>query len=56
MLMRLGLSMPEEALMIEKAVSAALATARTADIMEAGKKQVGCEEMGDIVASLIEKA
>ena len=56
MLMRLGLSMPEEALMIEKAVSAALATARTADIMEAGKKQVGCEEMGDIVASLIAKA
>ncbi len=56
MLMRLGLNMPEEAVMIEKAVSAALATARTADIMEAGKKQVGCEEMGDLVASLIEKA
>ncbi|MDO5536319.1 MAG: 3-isopropylmalate dehydrogenase [Desulfovibrionaceae bacterium] len=53
MLMRLGLNMPEEAALIEAAVSAALASYRTADIMEPGKTLVGCEKMGDIVAGLI---
>ncbi len=53
MLLRLGLDMPEEAAMIETAVSRALAEHRTGDIMEPGKKLVGCEAMGDIVAALI---
>ncbi len=53
MLLRLGLDKPEEAAMIEAAVSKALSTYRTADIMEPGKKLVGCEQMGDIVAGII---
>ncbi len=53
MLLRLGLDMPEEAAIIEAAVSRALAEHRTSDIMEPGKKLVGCEAMGDIVAGLI---
>ena len=53
MLLRLGLDMPEEALLIEQAVSRALKDYRTADIMEEGKTLVGCEKMGDIVAGYI---
>ena len=50
MLLRLGLHMPEEAAMIEKAVDKTLADGyRTGDIMEAGKKAVGCQEMGKLV-------
>ncbi len=56
MLLRLGLNMPKEAELIEKAVSKALSTYRTGDIMEEGKTLVGCEKMGDIVAELIAKA
>ena len=37
---------------IEKACSAVLAEGyRTADIMEPGKKLVGCKAMGDLVAA-----
>ena len=53
MLLRLGLDMPEEAELIEQAVSRALKDYRTADIMEEGKTLVGCEKMGDIVAGYI---
>lgn len=54
MLLRLGLDMPAEADMVEKAVSRALADGyRTADIMEAGKTCVGCTKMGDIVVANI---
>ncbi|MCR5813630.1 MAG: 3-isopropylmalate dehydrogenase [Desulfovibrio sp.] len=51
MLLRLGLHMPEEAEMIERAVEKTLADGyRTGDIMEAGKKAVGCRAMGQLVA------
>ncbi len=53
MLLRLGLDMPAEADLVEKAVSKALAEYRTGDIMEEGKTLVGCEKMGDVVAGLI---
>ena len=56
MMLRLGLDMPAEADMIEKAVSRTLQDGfRTGDIMEPGCTQVGCEKMGDIVAERIAK-
>lgn len=52
MMLRLGLDMPEEAAMIEAAVSKTLSQGyRTPDIMEPGMTCVGCVKMGDIVAS-----
>ena len=51
MLLRLGLHMPEEADCIENAVKKTLEDGfRTGDIMEPGKHQVGCREMGCLVA------
>ncbi|MBO4369107.1 MAG: 3-isopropylmalate dehydrogenase, partial [Desulfovibrio sp.] len=50
MMLRLGLQMPEEADMIEKAVRKTLQDGfRTSDIMEEGKQAVGCREMGRCV-------
>lgn len=47
MLLRLGLELPEAADALEKAVRECLkAGFRTRDIMEPGKKLVGCQEMG----------
>lgn len=46
----------KEALAIDKAIAKVVQTARTADIMEAGKKQVGSKEMGDLIVAEIEKA
>lgn len=54
MLLETGLKMPAEAAAIRKAVNETLeAGFRTADIMEAGKKLVGCSEMGAEVAKRI---
>lgn len=48
MLLRLGLSMPDEAAAVERAVRRTLADGfRTGDIMEPGKTLVGTREMGD---------
>ena len=56
MMLRLALNLPNEALMVEKAVSDALRQGyRTPDIMEPGKKAVGCSQMGSIVIENIEK-
>ena len=56
MMLRLALNLPNEALMVEKAVSDALRQGyRTPDIMEPGKKAVGCSLMGSIVIENIEK-
>ncbi|MBQ7608255.1 MAG: 3-isopropylmalate dehydrogenase [Desulfovibrionaceae bacterium] len=54
LLLRLGLGMPEEASAIEAAVHKTLEDGyRTADIMEQGKKKVGCREMGQLVCERI---
>ena len=54
MLLKIGLQMPTEAEMIEKAVRSALKDGyRTVDIMEEGMKMVGCAEMGQRVAERI---
>ncbi|MDE5833248.1 MAG: 3-isopropylmalate dehydrogenase [Desulfovibrio sp.] len=57
MLLETGLKMPAEAAAILKAVSETLkAGYRTADIMEDGKKLVGCREMGAEVVKRIKQA
>lgn len=54
MMLRLGLNMPEEAALVEKAVRLTLQQGyRTPDIMEEGKTLVGCKKMGDLVAANI---
>lgn len=54
MLLRIGLNQPEPANAIENAVRKTLAQGwRTADIMEPGKKEVGCREMGEKVVANI---
>ncbi|MBQ7456749.1 MAG: 3-isopropylmalate dehydrogenase [Desulfovibrio sp.] len=54
MLLRLGLGMPEEAAMVEKAVQKVLEEGyRTQDIMEPEAHLVGCKEMGQRVCAHI---
>ena len=45
-----------EAAAIDRAVAKVVLSARTADIMEPGKRQVGSLEMGDLIVAEIEKA
>src|SRR5580692_975016 len=55
MLLRLTLDRPEDADLLEKAVSAALAAgARTADIAEPGATKLSTREMGDAVLSALD--
>lgn len=56
MLLRYSLNQPEAAKSIEDAVAKALTQARTRDIYtdSCGAKLVGCREMGDIVAGLMD--
>lgn len=55
MMLRYSFSMAAEADAVERAVSEVLdAGLRTADIMSAGMKQVGCREMGQAVAAAIQ--
>lgn len=53
MLLDYSLDEAEAARAIEKAVAVALVTARTPDIYTEGTKKVTCEEMGDLVCTLI---
>src|ERR1700744_189073 len=56
MMLRMTLQRPEDADLLESAVSTALAGgARTADIAEPGAKKLSTEEMGDAVLSALEK-
>jgi 3-isopropylmalate dehydrogenase len=56
MMIRYSFGQDEVASRIEKAVELALEEGhRTGDLMEEGKKQVGCEEMGRIVREKLEK-
>ncbi len=56
MLLRYSFSMEKEAEAIENAVHGVLKQGyRTSDIMEHGKKLVGCVKMGDLVAARIQK-
>ena len=56
MMLRMTLDRPEDADLLEKAVSAALASgARTADIAEAGAKKLSTSEMGDAVLAALDK-
>ena len=55
MMMRYSFHLEEEAQDIEKAVNTILDEGyRTADMMSEGMKQVGCQEMGDLVVKQIE--
>ena len=54
MMLRFSFDLDKEAQAIEAAVERALAEGyRTIDIMSEGKKQVGTEEMGDLIARYI---
>ncbi|HCT85724.1 MAG TPA: 3-isopropylmalate dehydrogenase [Candidatus Margulisbacteria bacterium] len=54
MMLRYSFTLETEAKHIEKAITNVLAQGyRTGDIMETGKKLVGCEEMGNLVAENI---
>jgi len=56
MMLRLTLDRPDDADLLEKAVSTALAGgARTADIAEAGAKKLSTTQMGDAVLDALEK-
>jgi len=56
MMLRITLSRPEDADLLEKAVAVALETgARTADIAEPGAKKLSTAEMGDAILSALEK-
>ena len=53
-MLRFSFDLDKEAQAIEAAVERALAEGyRTIDIMSEGKKQVGTEEMGDLIARYI---
>ena len=55
MMMRYSFHLEKEAQDIEKAVNTILDEGyRTADMMSEGMKQVGCQEMGDLVVKQIE--
>lgn len=57
MMLRYSLGLSEEADRVERAVRSVLAAGyRTADIMQAGTKQVGTSEMGDAVLQALERA
>jgi len=56
MLYRHSFERPEADEAIQQAVNAVLETHRTADIMAPGKQQVGCREMGDLIAARLEAA
>jgi 3-isopropylmalate dehydrogenase len=56
MLFRHSFEQPEADEAIQQAVNAVLETHRTADMMAPGKKQVGCREMGDLIAARLEAA
>ena len=57
MMLRMTLDRPDDADLLEKAVSTALANgARTADIAEAGGKKLSTSQMGDAVLDALEKA
>lgn len=50
MMLKYSFDMAKESDMIERAVKAVLAKGyRTADIMQEGKEQVGCEQIGDLI-------
>ncbi len=56
MMLRYSFNMPDEAETVENAVSAVLDEGyRTADIMADGLKQVGCNEMGSLIAKKLER-
>jgi 3-isopropylmalate dehydrogenase len=56
LMLRHSFSMPQEALLVEKAVSEALkAGFRTRDIFQKNKKLVGTSEMGDAVAAALRR-
>jgi 3-isopropylmalate dehydrogenase len=56
LLLRYSLGMPQEAILIEKAVTQVLeAGFRTQDIFQEGKKLVGTEEMGNQTLRELEK-
>jgi 3-isopropylmalate dehydrogenase len=56
MMLRMTLDRPDDADMLEKAVSAALASgARTADIAEPGATKLSTREMGDAVLNALDK-
>jgi 3-isopropylmalate dehydrogenase len=56
MMLRLTLNRPDDADLLEQAVSAALAGgARTADIAEPGATRLSTEQMGDAVLNALEK-
>ncbi|HEX9841179.1 MAG TPA: isocitrate/isopropylmalate family dehydrogenase, partial [bacterium] len=54
MMFRYSFGLPEADEAIEHAVEAVLAAERTADIMAPGKRQVGCTELGDLIAQRLE--
>ena len=53
MMLKYSLEQPQAAQAIEDAVSAALKQVRTPDIATEGLRTVTCEEMGDLVCSLL---
>jgi 3-isopropylmalate dehydrogenase len=56
MMLRLTLNRPDDADLLERAVSAALAAgARTADIAESGATRLSTEQMGDAVLNALEQ-
>src|SRR5271156_2731398 len=56
MMLRMTLDRPDDADLLEKAVSAALASgARTADIAEPGARKLSTQEMGDAVLAALDK-
>lgn len=56
MMLRYSFDLPKEADAIEKAVSDVLdAGYRTADIMSAGMKQIGCKECGELICKYLYK-
>src|SRR3979409_1654234 len=57
MMLRITLNRPDDAILLEQAVDAALAAgARTADIAEPGATKISTQEMGDAVLNALEKA
>jgi 3-isopropylmalate dehydrogenase len=56
MMLRMSLNRPDDAILLEQAVDAALAAgARTADIAEPGATKISTQEMGDAVLNALEK-
>jgi 3-isopropylmalate dehydrogenase len=56
MMLRMTLSRPDDAVLLETAVDTALAAgARTADIAEPGATKLSTQEMGDAVLNALEQ-